>query len=251
MKKIWNPKKSGVGSVAAMCSALAVNGRLLQADDLPHWIDHTLLKPEADTHAIERLCVEAIYHSFHSVCVNPFWVKRVAESLKSSSVRTCSVIGFPFGAQHSHCKLQEATQAMADGADELDMVINLGALKSKMFSVVGDDIMGVARLCREHQMILKVILETALLSDAEIKEACRIAVDAGAHFVKTSTGFVQPGATLHGVRLMRTAVGDELGVKASGGISDRETALAMIEAGATRIGTSKGVMIVQKENSSL
>jgi deoxyribose-phosphate aldolase len=207
-------------------------------------IDHTLLKPEATQDDIGRLCSEACEFGFASVCVNPCWVAFAREALAGSAVKICTVIGFPLGANEAATKLFEAELAFSHGARELDMVQNIGALRSQHFELVRDDIAGMAAFAHGHGAILKVILETCLLTDDEKITACRIAAEAGADFVKTSTGFSKSGATVEDVKLMRNTVGQSLGVKASGGIRTLESVRAMVAAGATRIGTSSGVAIL-------
>lgn len=216
----------------------------MQSSDLARLIDHTLLKPEAKFAEIETLCEEARRYSFASVCVNPFWVTAAATALEGSIVKVCTVIGFPLGANRTETKVAEAKLALDQGAHELDMVLNIGALKSGIEQVVASDISAIADAAHSGQAILKVILETCLLTDAEKELACRIAVDSGADFVKTSTGFSKSGATADDISLMRRVVGPEIGVKASGGIRTYEDALRMVAAGATRIGASASVSIV-------
>lgn len=206
-------------------------------------IDHTLLKPEATKEQIIRLCHEAKRHGFASVCINPTWVKTAAHELSGTDVLVCTVIGFPLGATTSETKAFETNNAIENGAREVDMVINIGALKSGDVELVERDIRAVVEAAAGKALV-KVIIETSLLSDEEKVRACQLAVKAGAGYVKTSTGFSGGGATVEDVALMRRTVGDKAGVKASGGIRDRETAEAMIEAGATRIGTSSGVAII-------
>lgn len=206
------------------------------------YIDHTLLKPEATQAMIDKLCEEAKAHSFASVCVNPFWVARAAKLLSGTRVKVCTVIGFPLGANTTAVKVAETRDAIANGATEVDMVLNVGALKSGDLDQVRADVAAVKQAAGD--VLLKVILETALLTDEEKEAACKLCVEAGADYVKTSTGFGPGGATVADIALMRKAVGEGLGVKASGGVRDRDTALAMIEAGATRIGTSSGISIV-------
>lgn len=208
-------------------------------------IDHTLLKPDATVVDIDALCSEALEHSFASVCVNGSWVRRCREILEHSPVRVCAVIGFPLGAMASEVKSYEARQCIEDGACEIDMVLNVGALKSGDDDFVRRDIAGVADTCHRLGAKLKVILETCLLTDAEKVRASQLAKLAGADFVKTSTGFSKGGATVADVALMREAVGPTLGVKASGGVRDAETAQRMIEAGATRLGASASVAIAR------
>jgi deoxyribose-phosphate aldolase len=211
--------------------------------EMAQYIDHTLLKPEANRTALDRLCEEAIIHGFKATCVNSGWVAYVAERLKGTNIAVCSVIGFPLGAMCFAAKAFEARQAVEDGAQELDMVLNIGALKSGDFKAVEQDIQAVRREAN-NPVVLKVIIETCLLTHTEKAKACEIAQFAGADFVKTSTGFSTGGATIEDVILMRKAVGPRMGVKASGGIQDFETAAAMIAAGATRIGAGAGVAIV-------
>jgi deoxyribose-phosphate aldolase len=215
----------------------------MTAAEIAQFIDHTLLKPDADLAAMDKLCEEAISHGFKAVCVNSGWVGCVAEKLKGTKIAVCSVIGFPLGAMCSAAKAFEARQAVEDGAQELDMVLNIGALKSGDYKVVEQDIRAV-RLEANPPVVLKVIIETCLLTQEEKTKACQIAQNAGADFVKTSTGFSTAGATPEDVALMRKTVGPKMGVKASGGIKDFETAAAMIAAGATRIGAGAGVAIV-------
>ncbi len=214
--------------------------------EIAKMIDHTLLKPDATQDQIAQLCYEARKYGFAAVCVNPTWVKLCSQLLKGSPVRVCTVVGFPLGATPTEVKAYEAQQAIDDGATEVDMVINIGALKSKDYALVERDIATVARTCHAGGAILKVILETALLTDEEKVIACQLAKAAGADFVKTSTGFGPGGATVHDVELMRRVVGPEMGVKAAGGIRSYQDAKAMIAAGATRIGASAGVQIVQQ-----
>ena len=199
------------------------------------YIDHTLLKADANKEQILSLIDEAKKYEFASVCVNPTWVKTAAELLKDSSVKVCTVIGFPLGATTSAVKAFEAKDAIANGADEVDMVINIGALKSRNLKLVEDDI--------------KAVVEACLLTDEEKVEACQLAKLAGADFVKTSTGFSTGGATIEDIELMREAVGPTMGVKASGGARTLEAAQAFIKAGATRIGTSSGVAIMKGQES--
>jgi len=212
--------------------------------DLAHFIDHTLLKPDATAADIDKLCDEAAKHGFASVCVNPTWVRRAANRLRDTDVAVASVIGFPFGATPSDVKAFEARRACRDGAREIDMVINIGALKSGDHQLVRSDIARVSDACHESGAINKVIIEAALLSDAEKIIASRLARDAKADMVKTSTGYAKGGATIYDVALMRETVGPKMGVKAAGGIRTAEDVQEMIAAGATRIGASAGVKIV-------
>ncbi|WP_368652125.1 deoxyribose-phosphate aldolase [Ornithinibacillus sp. 4-3] len=213
---------------------------------LAKYIDHTLLKPDADQRAIDKLLTEALNYEFASVCVNPLWVSYCHEKLKDSPVEVCTVIGFPLGASVSTVKAYETKQAIEDGATEVDMVINISALKNKKDQLVADDIAAVVNVAKENKVLTKVIIETCLLTDEEKVRACEIAKASGADFVKTSTGFSSGGATISDVELMRNTVGPSLGVKASGGVKNNEQAKAMIKAGATRIGASASVTIVQE-----
>jgi deoxyribose-phosphate aldolase len=206
-------------------------------------IDHTLLKPTASRDEIVQLCEEAKRFAFASVCINPCYVSLCAQLLRLTNVKVCTVVGFPLGASRWEVKAFETERAVADGGQEVDMVANIGALKSKDYDLVERDIRGVVDACRGI-VVSKVIIEAALLTDDEKIRICEIAKTAGADFVKTSTGFGPGGATAHDVRLMRAAVGEEMGVKAAGGIRDVETATEMIMAGASRIGASASVKIV-------
>jgi deoxyribose-phosphate aldolase len=213
--------------------------------NLARMIDHTLLKPDATQEEIAQLCFEAKKHGFASVCVNPTWVSLSAQLLQGSPVKVCTVIGFPLGATSSETKAFETETAIKQGATEIDMVINIGALKARDLETVARDIRGVVNAAHTHGIIVKVIIETSLLTDEEKTIASLISKEAGADFVKTSTGFAGGGATVHDVELMRKAVGPEMGVKASGGVKTYEDAAKMIKAGATRIGASAGVKIIQ------
>ena len=206
-------------------------------------IDHTLLKAEATKEQIEKLCAEAKQFNFASVCVNPTWVKRSSELLQGSDVLVCTVIGFPLGANTPAVKAFEAKDAIANGAKEVDMVINIGALKDKNYEHVQADIEAVVEAAKGSALV-KVIIEACLLTDEEKVKACELAVAAGADYVKTSTGFSTGGATAEDIALMRKTVGPELGVKASGGVRSLEDMKKMVEAGATRIGASSGVAIM-------
>ena len=214
------------------------------------YIDHTLLKPEASEAEVRQVCAEAAEYKFKSVCVNPIWVKTVTTALKGSGVLTCSVVGFPLGATPSDVKAFEARGAVLDGADEIDMVINIAAARAGDKGALVDDITTVAEAVHAGGAILKVIIETALLNDEQKVLACEASVEAGADFVKTSTGFNGGGATVEDVALMRKTVGPDLGVKASGGVRSLADAQAMIAAGATRIGASSGIAIVKGEQGS-
>lgn len=214
---------------------------------LNQMIDHTLLKPEATQAEIQKLCSEAREFQFACVCVQPYWVSYCVNQLLDTQVKTCTVVGFPLGVSSTASKLADALWALESGATEVDMVLNIAAVKNQNWELVENDIHALSELTHKHHTLLKVILETCLLTDAEIEKCCLLAKKAGANFVKTSTGFSTGGATIEDVKLMRKAVGDKMGIKASGGIRDTETALRMIESGATRLGTSSGVKIMQKE----
>jgi deoxyribose-phosphate aldolase len=212
---------------------------------LAKMIDHTLLKPEATPAQIAQLCFEARKHGFASVCINPTWVKLCAQLLEGSPVKVCTVIGFPLGATAPEVKAFECQNAIEHGATEIDMVINIGALKARDLELVARDIRGVAAAAHARGAIVKVIIEAVLLTDEEKTIACLLSKEAGADFVKTSTGFASGGATAHDVALMRRVVGPEMGVKAAGGVRTYADAESMIKAGATRVGASAGVKIIQ------
>jgi deoxyribose-phosphate aldolase len=216
----------------------------ITAAEMAQYIDHTLLKPEATFDALAQLGAEAISYGFKAVCVNSGNIAYIAAKLQGSSVAVCTVVGFPLGAMQTRAKAFEAQNAVAEGASELDMVLNIGALKSGDLKTVAADIQTVRKVA-ESPIVLKVIIETCLLTEEEKIKACEITQNAGADFVKTSTGFAGGGATMEDVALMREVVGPEMGIKASGGIKDWSTALTMIRAGATRLGTSSGVGIVE------
>lgn len=218
----------------------------LNRSQLAKYLDHTMLKPEATATMIDQTIQEAIKYQTASVCVNPYWVKRVHQELTGTGVNTCTVIGFPLGATSTASKIFEAQQAIKDGADELDMVINIGELRAKHDDAVMADIKAVADAVHREQRILKVIIETALLTDEEKVRACKLTVAGQADFVKTSTGFSSSGAQVADVELMRQTVGDEIKVKAAGGIHSYNEALAMIEAGADRLGVSASVKILNE-----
>ncbi|MFA5416839.1 MAG: deoxyribose-phosphate aldolase [Bacteroidales bacterium] len=228
-------KSSTTGNITA--------GGSITPDELAGYLDHTLLKPGATEDQFTKLCDEALQYHFKSVCVNSSWVPFVTKKLRGSDVKVCSVIGFPLGEMDTRSKAFEARNALANGAHELDMVINTSALKSGNLKLVEEDIRAIKRACRSNT-ILKVIIETSLLTEAEKILACELSKKAGADFVKTSTGFTGSGATVEDVALMRRVVGPKMGVKASGGIRDFKTAVAMINAGATRIGAGASVAIV-------
>ncbi|PYG85029.1 deoxyribose-phosphate aldolase [Ruminiclostridium sufflavum DSM 19573] len=210
-------------------------------------IDHTALKPDTTRDQIRKLCKEALEYGFASVCINPCYVKLCSELLKNSLVKVCTVIGFPLGATTTAAKAAEAAEAVQNGASEIDMVINIGAVKSEDFDFVKSDIEGVVKAVKGKALV-KVILETCLLTEEEKRICCNICRDAGADFVKTSTGFSTGGATIEDIRLMRSIVKPRLGVKASGGIRDYKTAKAMVDAGASRIGASASIAIASEEN---
>ena len=211
--------------------------------ELNKYIDHTLLKSEATAEEITKLCEEAKKYEFASVCINPTYIPLAAKLLKKSDVKVCTVIGFPLGANLLATKISEAKAAVLEGADELDMVINVGRLKDKDDEYVLNEIKELKKVCGNR--VLKVIIETCLLTDEEKVRACKLAKEAGADFVKTSTGFSTGGATEKDVKLMRETVGPDMGVKASGGVRTKEDALKMIKAGANRIGASKSIDIVK------
>lgn len=216
----------------------------LSPADLAQYIDHTLLKPDATETQIRQLCAEARQYGFASVCINPGYVSLAAAELQGESVKVCTVIGFPLGATMPALKAHEAQLAMQKGATELDMVLNVGAIKSQNYRWAFEDIVGVVNVARAGNVLVKLIIETALLTQSEKIAACQLAQIAGVDFVKTSTGFSGGGATVADVALMRQVVGSQMGVKASGGIRSRADAMAMITAGATRIGTSAGIAII-------
>lgn len=213
--------------------------------DIAKYIDHTILKPEATAEDVKRLCAEAKEYNFASVCVNACYTKLVSTELKGTDVKTCVVVGFPLGAMTKESKAFETTEAIENGADEIDMVINVGALKAKNYDLLKEDIEAVVNAAA-GKAIVKVIIETCLLTDEEKIKACEISKEAKADFVKTSTGFSSGGATKEDIALMRKTVGPDLGVKASGGIRDFKTAMDMINAGASRIGASASIAIVKE-----
>ncbi len=208
-------------------------------------IDHTILKPDATEEMVEKLCKEAKEYGFAAVCINPYYVKLCKKLLKDSKVKIATVIGFPLGANTSQTKAFEAKNAIENGCDEVDMVINIAALKSKDYSTVKEDIEAVVEAAKGKALV-KVIIETSFLNNEEKVKVCELAMESGADFVKTSTGFSASGATVEDVKLMKKVVGDKLGIKASGGIRDLETAKKMIEAGANRLGASSGVKIAKE-----
>jgi deoxyribose-phosphate aldolase len=240
LERVQPVVNAGADRIASTLGIMPTDG------SLAHMIDHTLLKPDASQDQIAQLCHEARKYSFASVCVNPANVKLCAQLLKGSGVPVCTVVGFPLGATPTEVKVFEAQQAVREGASEVDMVINVGALKSKDYEVVERDIASIARASHAGNAILKVIIEAALLTDEEKVVACQLAKVAGADFVKTSTGFGPGGATLEDVALMRRVVGPTMGVKAAGGIRTYDDAQKMIAAGASRIGASASVRIMQE-----
>jgi deoxyribose-phosphate aldolase len=243
---VRGPEETRVLAAAGASRVVATMGYCPASDGLAGLIDHTLLKPDATREEVEQLCREAAQFCFASVCVNPNWVALCRELLRGSGVRVCTVIGFPLGAHLPDTKAYETRRALEQGAEEVDMVINIGALKSRDYALVEQDIHGVVTAAA-GRAIVKVILETALLSRDEKVMGCTLAKAAGADFVKTSTGFGGGGATVEDIQLMRETVGPEMGVKASGGVRTKEDAERMVAAGATRIGASAGVKIVRGE----
>lgn len=221
----------------------------MDRQSLARYIDHTVLKPDTKEGDVIKLCREALEYKFASVCINPVYVKLAYSFLQGTEVKVCTVVGFPLGATTKESKAFEAAQAIENGATEVDMVINVGALKSGKLDLVEEDIKAVAEACK-GKALLKVILETCLLTEEEKIAACRLSQKAGANYVKTSTGFSSGGATVEDIALMRRTVGAEMGVKASGGIRNLETALKMIEAGASRIGASASVAIINESGAN-
>jgi deoxyribose-phosphate aldolase len=240
-KNIVNNEKANIASLPNSKKYITTSPRYI--GDM---IDHTLLRPCAIKEEIIKLCEEAKNYSFASACVNLCWVKTSAQLLRGSKVKVCSVVGFPFGATSTDIKVAETKEAISDGATEIDMVINIGELKSDNKNYVLNDIQKVANCCKRNGALLKVIIETGLLTDEEKVIACLITKEAGADFVKTSTGFNCGGATIGDIALMRKVVGPDFGVKASGGIKTLEDALAMIQSGANRLGTSSGIKIISE-----
>jgi deoxyribose-phosphate aldolase len=218
--------------------------------ELSKYIDHTLLKPDATSEQIKSLCEEAAKYGFFSVCLNPQYIKFAKSMLVNTEVKICTVVGFPLGASTTETKVFETQNAIAHGADEIDMVLNIGAVKSKNWSLVENDIEQVVKMAHQHGKLIKVIFETCLLNDEEKIKCCQICSSVKADFVKTSTGFSNGGATLEDVKLMKSNISQGVSVKASGGVRDLETAKAFIAAGAARLGTSSGVNIVQGSSSN-
>jgi deoxyribose-phosphate aldolase len=232
--------------IAAGADRVSASERLTKIDPaIAALIDHTILKPEATRNDVVKICREARQYGFASVCVNPYWVPLVRAQLAGSTVKVCTVVGFPLGATSTEAKVAETAAALCAGAEEIDMVINIGALRSGDQEAVRQDIRQVVQTAHDAGVIVKVILETALLDDAQKAAACTLAKQAGADFVKTSTGFSTSGATAHDVALMREVVGPEMGIKAAGGIRTLSDLRAMTAAGATRIGASASIKIVE------
>jgi deoxyribose-phosphate aldolase len=236
------------GGAARITSSVGVESAGGVEPDLAGMIDHTLLKPDATTKEIETLCDEARKYMFASVCVNPSYVPLCAKLLRGTDVKVCTVIGFPLGATSTQVKTFETESSIREGAGEVDMVINVGMLRSRQYDYVENDIFAVVSTAKRYRVLSKVIIETALLTDEEKVKACVLAKNAGADFVKTSTGFSKGGATVGDIALMRRVVGSAMGVKASGGVRTREDALAMVTHGADRIGASASVKIVSAES---
>ena len=241
-------KKSGFDEEDS-AAVLNAAGKELSKDELAKTIDHTILKPEATPDEIKKLCGEAKEYKFASVCINSGYVSLCADLLKGTGVKVCAVIGFPLGATSTKSKEFEAEDALKNGAEEIDMVINIGQLKARNLNYVYNDIKAVTDAAKKHNALSKVIIETCLLTDEEKILACLISKDAGANFVKTSTGFSKGGATVNDVALMKYTVGLKVKVKASGGIRSKEDAIAMITNGADRLGASAGIKIVNGERS--
>lgn len=224
---------------------------VLDRNTIAALIDHTCLKPNAITNDIERVCLDARRYGFHAVCVNPSYIKFAARLLAESTVRICTVVGFPLGAQTTASKVSETAEAIENGADELDMVMNIGWMKDGRYAELKAEIAEVVDIARTASLssgkkkTIKIILETCYLTDTEKVSAATLAGQAGAHFVKTSTGFGSSGATVHDITLLRRVVGDTMGVKASGGIKTLDDAISMLDAGASRLGTSVSVQIVE------
>lgn len=217
--------------------------------NLNKYIDHTLLRPDATKDDLKKLCKEAIEYDFYSVCINPSRVHFARELLKGSPIKVCSVLDFPLGSAQSYSKVLAAEQLLETGVDEIDMVINIGAFKDGNYKLVGDEITSIVNRSHPQGVILKIIIETCLLTKEEIVKACHIGMEAQVDFIKTSTGFSSGGALIEDIRLIQETVGKDIGIKASGGISDYHTALAMIEAGASRIGASRSVNILKEYKS--
>lgn len=228
------------------CRGIIEKGNLFM-ENLNQYIDHTLLKPEATEKDVDRVVKEAIDNHFYSVMINPYWVSYVHNLLANTNVKTATVIGFPLGANTTNIKVAETNQAIEDGADEVDMVMNIGEFKGGNYKAVQEDIQSVVTAAHKRNTLIKVIIENALLTDGEIAKAADIVANAGADFVKTSTGFSTSGAKAHDVAIMKKAVGDRIKVKAAGGIHTAQDAEDMIKAGASRLGTSASLKIIGKE----
>jgi deoxyribose-phosphate aldolase len=244
-----NPSQQNTGLDAAAAQRRRSRA-IARPEQWSRYIDHTLLKPDATEEQIATLCEEAVQSYFASVCVNPGWIRFCAQRLQGSEIIVCGVVGFPLGATSTEAKAHEAKYALMDGAREIDMVLNIGFLKSGLDSRVLRDISEVAAVAHDADALLKVIIEASLLSIDEKERACLLSREAGADFVKTATGFGPGGATVEDVALMRRVVGNELGVKASGGIRDLATAEAMLAAGANRLGTSAGIKIMAERRAA-
>ncbi len=214
--------------------------------DLKYYIEQTLLKPDTTSEQIDKLCAEALQYEFFGVCVPPFYVEQVAKLLMNADVKLITVVGFPLGYNSTHIKLEETKEVIRHGADEVDMVMNIAAFKSGNFNLVLNDMKNLADYCHRFEVLLKVIIETCLLSDDEVIKACELAAEARVDFVKTSTGFSTAGATVHHIQLMRKNLPEHIRLKASGGIRDRNTALDLIKSQADRLGTSSGVKLVSE-----
>ena len=239
-------KDSTIVALPAFLEAMALNVNLEDPSSVAAIIDHTLLKPEATRDDVARTCAEAREFKFGCVCVNPFWVRVAAQALAGSGVHVCTVIGFPLGANELRTKIAEARHALAEGAKELDMVQNIGALRSGNYGFVREEIREITKIAHGHGALIKVILETCVLTNEQKIAACEFAIEARADFVKTSTGFSISGATVEDVTLMRRTVGDRMGVKASGGVRTLAALCQMVLAGANRIGTSSGLSILHE-----
>lgn len=224
--------------------------RPLTLKDLARVIDYAVLKPYVTKEDIIRACNESILYNFSALCVNPFYVPVAYKLLRNSPVKICAVISFPFGATSFDAKLFEVNKAIEDGADEIDVMMNVSALKNGEYEYVKEEISSIAKLCKSYSILLKVIIECCYLSDSEKEVACEIVKEAGADFIKTSTGYGEGGATVHDIKLIRRVVGNKLGIKASGGIRTLQDAIKMLEAGADRIGTSNAVGIIEEFKES-
>ncbi|MGD8605490.1 MAG: deoxyribose-phosphate aldolase [Anaerolineales bacterium] len=244
-----------VGQVGAETPVITPNEAVVQdmptGDEIAVYIDHTLLKPEATPEQVERLCQEALEYGFASVCINSAYIERASRRLAGSNVKVCSVVGFPLGATAPEVEVHEAERVIQDGAQEIEIVMPIGFLKAKDYRAVAEDLVAVIRTAHQQEALVKVIIETALLTREEKVMACSLVREAGGDLVMTSTGFSHAGAKAEDVILMRTIVGDEIGVKAAGGIRSYQDAFKMLSAGASRLGTSSGVMIMEDTRSSM